>query len=260
MTRTDGFVRIPNWLLDHSDLSAHELLVYVVLLRFRDHKTGKCHPGMTTIADLTRISRRAVMRAIDGLEGRHMIEVERRSTITENKPNVYTVALATETPEHIWASSARGRRVPKRRLTSDWESPASDSESPTPVTRSHPNKNQKNKNHEQALRSENEFPPRSEFIFGVEDKATAKQIAYLADLYIFLTGRIPEDRTRDGWANLDTTAASDLITTYWGQLDRGRGGNWASPVDATHSAWRGLSPRGKQWVINGCLPDQLEAA
>ena len=271
---TDGFVRVPNWLIDDADLNAHELLVYMVLLRFRDHKTGKCHPGMTTIADRARISRRTVMRAIEGLESKQMIRVERRSTVKENKPNTYYVALATETPEHIWASSVRGRRVPKRRPTSDSESPGteepsptsdsespgSDSESPTPVTPSHPNKNQKNKNQEQAMRQEQQFPPGVQFTFGVEEKATEKQISYLSDLYIFITERIPETRTRDGWTNLDTTAASDLISTFWQQMDRGRGGMWDSPVDQTHSAYRGLSSLGKKWVINGYPPDTLEAA
>ena len=271
---TDGFVRVPNWLIDDADLNAQELLVYMALLRFRDHKTGKCHPGMTTIADRARLSRRTVMRAIEGLEEKQMIRVERRSTVKENKPNTYYVALASETPEHIWTSSVRGRRIPKRHLTSDSESPGteepsltsdseslpSDSESHPPVTRSHPNKNQENKNHEQAMRREQQSTPSTGFTFGVEEKATEKQIAYLSDLYIFITERIPETRTRDGWANLDTTAASDLITSFWQQMPPRRGGKWESPVDQTHSAYRGLSTLGKRWVSNRHLPDTLEAA
>lgn len=275
MVTTDGFVRLPNWLIDDSDLTLNELAVYIVLLRFRDHKTGKCHPGMTTIADRARMSRKSVERAIPKLEARQMIRVERRSTLTQNKPNVYTVALADETPKFVWEKSARGRRVPKHpRLPTDAESVGTeaegpptdtvsvgtDAESPPPQTRSRPNKIQKNKNQEQAMRQDLPIQPQEVFTFDKTEKATDKQLAYLSDLYIFVTERIPEQRTREKWAALDVTEASDLINTYWGQLDRGRGGMWASNVDEIHSAYRALSPAGKQWVARGCLPDALDAA
>ena len=273
MAPTDGFVRLPNWLIDDSDLSLHELAVYMVLLRFRNHTTGKCHPGMTTIADRARLSRRSVIRAIEGLERRKMIQVQRRSTITDNKPNVYTVAVAAEEPKFIWTQSARGQRIPKR-LPSDSQSPGhekeavssdsqslpSDLQSPAPVTASHPNKTHKNKNHGQALRREQELEPDDLFTFEVQEKATEKQITYLSDLYIFVTEHIPEQRTRDTWAALTTNAASDLINTYWGQIDRGRGGNWEPRVDETHSAFKALSTLGRRWVARGYLPDTLEAA
>lgn len=153
---TDGFVRLPNWLIDESDLTLHELAVYIVLLRFRDHRTGKCFPGISSIADRARISTKSVHRAIKGLEDRHMIRVERRSTVTENRPNVYTVAFAADTKPAD--NSARGKRVPKRtRPTTsdprDSESLPTDSQSLPPGTPSPPNKNQKNKNHKQALRA-----------------------------------------------------------------------------------------------------------
>lgn len=270
---TDGFVRLPNWLIDDSDLSGNELLVYVVLLRFRDPKTGKCFPGMTTIADRARISRRSVMRAIESLESRGMVKVDRRSTITDNRPNVYTVALATEAPKKIWETSARGTRVPKRTpsdseslveevasIPSDSESLPSDKEAPPPVTRSHPKKIQVKKIQEQAMRRTLTSTPHDLFTFDEIQTATTKQIDYLNDLYIFVTERVPEKRTRDGWAALDTTEASQLIDTYWSQMDRGRGGMWESSVDEAHSAYRGLSALGKRWIANGCLPDSLEAA
>lgn len=269
MASTDGFVRLPNWLVDDSDLSLHELAVYIVLLRFRDPKTGKCFPGMTTIADRARISRRAVMRAIEDLERREMIRVERRSSLKENKPNVYHVALANETPEFIWATSARGRRVPRRRATSDSESLGqgveqatsdseslpSDSQTPAPVTQSHPKQIHVKKIHEQALRQTKDRPPDDLFSFDAVETATLKQLTYLQDLHIFLTERLPDQRTRDKWIALDTTAASDLISAYWQQLPRGRGGNWESEVDEIHPLYRHLSTAGKQWVAKGCLPD-----
>lgn len=273
MASTDGFVRLPNWLIDDSDLSLHELAVYMVLLRFRDHKTGKCHPGMTTIADRARISKRAVIRAIEGLERREMIQVHRRSTITDNKPNVYTVAVATEEPKFVWSQSARGRRIPKRSPSdslspgqeeeaqpSDSQSLPSDSQSPNPVTPSHPNKIHKNKNHEQALRRTLQSTPEDLFSFDEIPKATEKQLNYLNDLYIFITEHIPQQRTRDKWEALDLREASDLIDAYWRQMDRGRGGMWNSNVDETHSAFRALSPLGRRWIANGHLPETLEAA
>ncbi|MFP3813084.1 hypothetical protein, partial [Bacillus sp. SIMBA_005] len=113
---------------------------------------------------------------------------------------------------------------------------------------------------EQAMRRTLERTPDDLFTFDEIQPATAKQIDYLNDLYIFVTEHIPEQRTRDGWAALDTIAASKLIDTYWSQIDRGRGGDWASNVDETHSAYRALSPLGKRWIYNGCLPDALEAA
>ena len=73
MARTDGFVKIPNWLIDDSDFSLYELAVYVVLLRFRDPKTGTCFPGMTTIADRARISRKSVERALKLMVPRRLL-------------------------------------------------------------------------------------------------------------------------------------------------------------------------------------------
>lgn len=275
---TDGFVRLPNWLLDDGDLNLHELAVYIVLLRFRNPKTGKCFPGMTTIADRARISRRSVIRAIADLEARGIIRVERRSTLQVNQSNVYEVAVADETPQYIWANSSRGQRIPSRRRPSDSESlgptfspdpsdsespPSdsgalpSDSPSPPPVTPSHPKKIQTtrstNENHEQASRRT--LPSAREFSFDAVQKITDKQFNYLNDLHIFLTERRPEKRTSDKWADLDTTEASTLIDTYWKQMDRGRGGMWDSTVDEDHPLYPHLSEHGHRWIANGCLPD-----
>lgn len=279
---TDGFVRLPNWLIDDSDLTLHELAVYIVLLRYRDPKNGKCFPGMTTIADRARVSRETVKRIIPRLQQKQMIKVTKRREGTKNLPNVYEVAVPSEAPEFIWTTSQRGRRIPKRGRHSETppaggvprgrhsetpprhsETLPRHSETPGVGTPSAPNKIQRTRsttqNHEQALRQEQELPP-ERFTFNVEEKATKKQLSYLSDLYIFLTERIPEQRTRDGWGALNSTEASELIRTYWGQLDRGRGGMWTSNVDETHSAYRALSLLGRKWIARGCLPDSLEAA
>lgn len=274
MVATDGFVRLPNWLIDDSSLSLHEMAVYTVLLRFRDHKTGKCYPGMATIADCARVSRETVKRTIPLLEKKGMVRVTRRREGTKNLPNVYEVALAAENPEFVWAKSERGRRIPKRSRGRHSETLPAEvedegrhsetlgrhSETPGVGTRSASNKTYKNKNQEQAVRQDLPIQPQEVFTFDQTEKATDKQLAYLSDLYIFVTERIPEQRTREKWTALDVTEASDLINTYWGQLDRGRGGMWSSNVDEIHSAYRALSPAGKQWVAKGYLPDALDAA
>jgi len=196
VTDTDGFVRIPNWLYDDSDLSLHEFMVYSVLLRFRDHKTGEAYPGMTTIADRARVSRETVKRTIPKLEAKGMIRVKRVKTPTgRNEANRYEVAVANETPEFIWANTKRGKRIPKRSprhsetLAAEEVPGARHSEtlprhSQTPPlgTPSASNKNQKNKIQEQALTrtlpSACESDERFSFD-GQEDRATEPQVAYL---------------------------------------------------------------------------------
>ncbi len=111
---TDGFVRLPNWLLDDSSLNPQELIVYLILLRHRNPSTGTCFPGMSTIADLGRMSLKSAERAVRSLEEVHgVIAVTRRKSITENKPNLYRVALPSkDLPKGM--QSARGTRIPKR--------------------------------------------------------------------------------------------------------------------------------------------------
>ena len=261
MVTTDGFVRLPNWLIDDSDLTLHELAVYIVLLRFRHHKTGKCHPGMTTIADCARISKRSVIRAIEGLESRQMIQVDRRSTITDNKPNIYTVAVATESPEQVWLTSARGRRVPKRAPSdsespgrdarpapSDSESLASDKTGPHPVTPSHPNKTYKNKNQGQAVTpasGSNQFA----FESSGDDGATEQQVAYLKDLAIHLGyetgGGVPNDLQIQRWRKLTREEADTQIRGYLKAL--GKPDEILYP-QAGDPAFQALSTKGKHFA------------
>ncbi|MGZ0710547.1 helix-turn-helix domain-containing protein (plasmid) [Coraliomargarita sp. W4R53] len=264
---TDGFVRLPNWLLDDSSLTLHELMVYTVLLRFRDHKTGKCFPGMSTIADRARISRKSVERAISKLEARGMIRVQRRSTLTENKPNVYEVSTANETPDFVWADTARGKRIPQRlkatdsesagvRMTpspTDSESLPTDSESVPPQTPSRPNKIQENKNQEQTLRSVLPNAHDSQFTFDVDQqKATSKQRALLHDLWIHVTGDLPDARLKGGWANLTTSEAQDCISKYYASC--GRYDEYTGPDYGT-AAYQALSQRGRMWADAAMIPD-----
>lgn len=277
---TDGFVRLPNWLLDDSDMTLHELAVYIVLLRFRDPKTGKCFPGLSTIADRARLSRRTVIRAIESLEAREVIRVTRRSTIQVNQSNVYEVSVANETPQHIWEISARGRRIPRRTRPSDSESSGptftpdpsdsqalpgdsealpSDSQSPPPVTPSHPKKIQATRStdeiHEQTLRPTLPSGRESDFSYDeIQQPITEKQLDYLNDLHVHLTHRPVDKATRDRWTKLTPPAVENLIARYWEQIPRGRGGNWEG-ITEDDPAWIHLSDNGRTWIDNGAMPE-----
>lgn len=290
MARTDGFVKIPNWLIDDSDLNGPELNVYIVLLRFRSPKTGKCWPGMATIADRARISKRAVIRAIGVLEERNVIQVTRRSTPTDNRPNVYTVALPTEEARHIFASSeqsARGTRIPKRpprkkkeaSVPSDSESPVldapdssdessdsqslgSDSVDVGVVTPSHPNKNNLKKINEQDMtltfvESESEL-----FSFDIpdSDKATEKQVMYLRDLAIHLaygsTGGIPSEAQLNRWRKLTRDDAKVQIKGYLKALGRPDGEDTYYP-QAGDPEYDALSTAGQAFADSSGDPDSV---
>ncbi|CAN7221554.1 helix-turn-helix domain-containing protein [Microbacterium foliorum] len=271
MARTDGFVKIPNWLIDDSDFSLYELAVYAVLLRFRDPKTGTCFPGMTTIADRARISRKSVERAIPKLEARGMIRVQRRSTLKENKPNVYTVALANETPEFIWAESARGRRVPKRVKTTDSESldrdesevptdsesVGTDSESLPPQTPSRPKKIHLKKIQEQDVTPTFVESGSERFTFDLpeQDKATEKQVAYLKDLAIHLSygsgGGVPDDLQLQRWRKLTRDQADHQIGGYLKALGRPDDIVYPEFGDPEYEA---LSDAGKEFAESGGDP------
>lgn len=236
---TDGFVRLPNWLLDDSDLTLHELAVYIVLLRFRDHKTGICFPGMSTIADYARVSRETVKRTLPRLEQKDMIRISKRREGTKNLPNVYEVAVAAETPEFIWATSKRGRRIPKRRSSGNRETPPADagpigghsetlprnSETFSLGTGSASNKTYSNKIHEQAVTPTFSESGSERFSFDThEDRATEKQVAYLKDLAIILGyetgGGIPNDLQLQRWRKLTRDEATTQIRGYLKALGR----------------------------------------
>lgn len=263
---TDGFVRLPNWLIDDSDLTLHELAVYIVLLRFRDPKTGKCWPGMTTIADRARVSRETVKRVVPRLEARGMVKVTRERIDGRNLPNVYEVAVATETPGFIWGRSARGRRIPRRRHSETppspkqaggrhSETPPRHSETPGVGTPSASKKTQVKKIHEQAIRPTFEESGRYEdFSFDTVQPISQKQLDYLNDLHVHLTHRPVDNASRERWKKLSHPEIEQLIARYWEQIPRGRGGNWEGVSD-DDPAWQHLTQAGRDWYYNGALPE-----
>ncbi|AKV86386.1 hypothetical protein AKG07_08815 [Microbacterium sp. CGR1] len=240
MAATDGWVRVPNWLIDDSDLSSHELAVYIVLLRFRDHKTGTCFPGMATIADCARVSRDTVKRTIPLLEQRGLIRVTKRKVGTKNLPNVYEVAVAKEKPAHIWETSKRGRRIPKRskgRRSEHLPKGVNDesgrsehlggrSEHSGVGAPSASNKTYENKIHEQAVTPTFSEGGYDDFSFDASegDGATEKQVAYLKDLAIHLGyetgGGVPNDLQLQRWRKLTRDEADNQIRGYLKALGR----------------------------------------
>lgn len=221
---SEQFVRMPVAVIDHSDLDAHELLVYIALLRFRDHKTGVCFPGHATLADLARLSVASVQRAISRLEKKGIVKVERVKAVGSktNEPNRYTVGLLSGDPRDYFGRSAMGKRVPKRKLSpatrermsdavrqkgggselqgegseslpsaglrssGDSELMGNDSELLQVMAPSHSNKLQLNKLHEQAITPAFRESVPVHFSSSDYEPATDGQIVYLKDLVTML--------------------------------------------------------------------------
>lgn len=257
----DGFVQIPNWLIEHSPLSAQELLVYIVLLKYRNHRTGVCHPGFSTIADEARLSRRTVMRVIEQLESLGLISVSRQP----NKRNEYSVAL----PSKSWPGhSVKGTRIPRRanpdasdsespvsaatRAGGDSESPGSDSESPLLVTRSHPNKTKITRPMNQTERSPSVEHVREGFSFVDVVTASEKQLTYLWDLSIMVNGRMPSEDLMAKWARLPIGDAAERIRDYLREIHRH--GGYDGPVHGD-PVYEELSDIGKEWADRGMVPE-----
>ena len=58
-----AFTSIPNEAIDRmTELSAGAWRLYCVLARYRNHKTGKCYPSVSTLSQVMKIDRRHVFR------------------------------------------------------------------------------------------------------------------------------------------------------------------------------------------------------
>ncbi|WP_198013072.1 hypothetical protein [Microbacterium sp. oral taxon 186] len=139
----------------------------------------------------------------------------------------------------------------------DSESVGTDSESPPPQTPSRPNKIQKNKIHEQALRHAQEREPDDAFTFEEPALATDKQITLLRDLAIIVTHQIPNDMQTARWRKLTRHDAHIQIRGYL--RNTGVGGMWTGPTEGT-PLWNELSPLTQAWYLAGALPGGLEGA
>ncbi|MDQ1130675.1 helix-turn-helix domain-containing protein [Microbacterium sp. SORGH_AS_0888] len=269
MKSTDGFVMLPNWLIDDSDLTLHELAIYIVLLRFRNPQTGKWTVGMTTIADRARVSRETVKRTIPKLEQRGFISVRRAKHEGRNEVNEYTVAVPSRTaPEDMWARTARGQRIPKRKsrhsecLPADAETNSRHSETPgrhsqTPGvgTPSATKKTTLQKINTSDLTSALKSGPEDVSFDLPDDSATEKQVTLLRDLAICITWHIPNDEMIARWRKLTKKQASEQIRQYLKNV--GMAGNWDGPDEGT-PLFDELSQATKDWYFNGAVPAHLE--
>lgn len=265
---SEQFVKLPHAVIDHADLDAHELLVYIVLLRFRNPKTGTCFPGLQTIADAARMSRKTASRTVGKLEERGIIKVERVKTVGSktNKSNKYAVGVLPEDPMKYLGHSAKGQRVPRRVLSKDSESLPSegdsssrdseslrrDSESLRVGTPSLTKKIKMKKSNEEELTHAFGESTLKSVSFDVpgDDPATEKQVAYLRDLAIhtsYDTGyhTIPNEQHLDRWRKMTRSDAHTLIRTYLRDLGR--------PDDIYYPDWgtpeyEALSPAGKAFA------------
>ncbi len=81
-------------------LTPYEGWVYMAILKHANRQTGVAFPGVGTLAKLCQMSKSQVLRAIDTLERKGFIDVERDSQPLQGekrqrKPNIYTVKSLT---------------------------------------------------------------------------------------------------------------------------------------------------------------------
>lgn len=233
LSRNDNFVRIPHWLLAEPEhLTVPEFMVYIVLLRYRNHHTGQCFPGFGTISRESRLSRRTVISTIQALEKRGVIHVDRQ----KNKANTYTVKLPDEAftsataalpstghaaqsePSEAFLGSATA--APPSATTA----PGSATAAPQLVQELHPNKKEitssTNKTNGQAITvpasaatapagfTETTPPP----------LASDAQLDLLHDLFVHITDQKPPGPQIDAWRKLTVSEAVETIDAWKKQL------------------------------------------
>ena len=289
----DPFVKLPHAVIDHADLDLHELMVYIVLLRFRDPKTGECFPGMSTIADTARMSVNTARKTINRLEVRGLIQVERVKAVGSktNKSNKYTVGVLSENPLKYAGRSAKGQRVPRRELSEESrarlsaaaykrgnaseavhtevetqgsasEVVGSASEVVGVVPPRHTKKNHMKKNHEKDLTpafKESRSIENVSFAALDNDPATEKQVMYLKDLVIhqgYESGHqmIPDEEHLSRWRKMTRREAHDLIRAYLKSL--GRPDEIYYPEYGTPE-YEALSPAGQDFAESAGMPDSV---
>lgn len=273
---TEQFVKLPHAVIDHADLDAHELLVYIVLLRFRNPKTGTCFPGLQTIADAARMSRKTASRTVSKLEERGIIKVERVKAVGSktNKSNKYAVGVLPEDPMKYLGHSAKGQRVPRRVLSKDSESLPSegdsssrdseslrrDSESLRVGTPSLTKKiKMKKSNEEDVTHTFNESAFDHVSFDDLEaDIATDQQVAYIKDLATHLSygssNGTPSDLHVKRWQRLTRGQADDQIRAYLKELGRPDDRYYPQLGDPEYAA---LSPAGQSFADSSGMPDSV---
>lgn len=100
----------------HPDVTAIEWAVAMALSNHMDNTTGKCYPGMGTLAGETRLSLSSVKKAIKGLEKKGLLEHKsRRKSARLHDSNIYTaLGVGRTAPEGM----AQGDQIVGRQASS----------------------------------------------------------------------------------------------------------------------------------------------
>jgi DNA-binding Lrp family transcriptional regulator len=89
-----NFEMIPHWLLDEAKgISNTAIVLYLMLRKYADWKTGECYPGRKRLAEQMGISVRSVGRALKELETIGAIKITHRryKDKKENDTNLYFI-------------------------------------------------------------------------------------------------------------------------------------------------------------------------
>ena len=82
-----GFTQVPNFLLKDPDLSANAKVVYSMLLSYA-WNNDRVFPGQERMGNDLGMSTPTISRAIHELEGKDLLEIERRG---QGKTNIYAL-------------------------------------------------------------------------------------------------------------------------------------------------------------------------
>lgn len=133
---------LKNW---GAKLGPHCIAVYNVLVMHANADTQKAWPSFQTIADLTGMSRRQVMREIEKLEDNHIIAIKEVSELhRESGKKVYSSNIFTLLHPDEWGKLSVPSDSLSLGVVTDSHQP-SDTQSPPLVTGSHLNNTNKNK-------------------------------------------------------------------------------------------------------------------
>ena len=175
------FAAIPLTVFGH--LSAHELALYSALVSYADFDTGVCFPTHTALAQRAGMSKRSVYRVLASLRQKHLVSWVTKTT-AHGSLNEYTVVLW----EQVDSASLAPPPVPLS------HHPDATEAAPL-VPERHPNKNQKNENHE---RDPGTHPARGAGRDPEADEDTRTVVAMRSVGGIEDDGTAPASRARQG--------------------------------------------------------------
>ena len=237
-----GFSMIPNWVIRESDLTAHELLVYIALLN-RANGQGLAWPSVPRIARESRMSVTTAKRTIRSLEGRGLIKKQLRPRLDgSNETNVYRVAVFSRTPSPV-KPRPPGQREPTPRPEAT--NPGSREDHKEDPVEEEPS--------EEDLRSTLKRGHAGSSSF-IDDSSTEAQLLYLHDLHIHYNNEVPPKSIKERWATLSKPEAQNLIKRYLQEIPRYDAYEGPEFGEDTYTA---LSAVGKLWADTGMIPEAV---